>query len=254
MRRSAAFRRLSLGIFGLLLGTFMACVHVPAKRGRPCAQPPQDIERILAAASSRCRSLSGHVRVKVTTPRDTFSFSGDLYARMPDRLHFDIFGFLHRPRFVMIRNGSLLYWRDFSSGRYYAGPLNACPPLPVRFPCSPRFLRNLMGILFLRFPPPVRVSAANLPGDPCRFLLRCGWGTFDLTVDPDRGLPVAMVGPLGGETPFRVTLGDYPAPPKAPIPRHVVIAMGKNRVTLTFKTLEVNPSLPDRLFLPLPPP
>jgi len=251
MKKSDVCKRLSIGAAGLLISLVMGCVRAPIRPVGPCTQTPRTVARTLTGMASRYRSISGHVRVKVTTPHDHYAFSGDLYACLPDKLHFDIFGFLHRPRFVMIRSGSLLYWRDFSSGRHYAGPLEACPILPARFPFSSRFLRDFMKILLMKFPPPLDVTPAESSNVPCRFTLRCGRGVFDLTVDPDRGYPLEMTGPLRQVSPLHVTFADY-SDSAMMYPRRIEISMGKERIELYFKTLVINPSIPERLFVPLP--
>ncbi len=248
MKKFAICKLRSLGAATLLFFLFQACVHVPPKKVTPCNRNPKVYQRALLDLSHAYRSLSGKVRVRVETPEGRFSFIGDLYARSPDKLHFDIFGFLHRPRFLLIKNGSLIAWKDFDSGGHYTGPLDKCPPFPVKFPFSPLFLKDFMKILFLNFPPPLKVLQTRQPGNSCRFLLTCGWGKFDMILNPLCSLPSEIVGPKGDRTPFRLTFSEYSGKDDLMVPHHYVIAVEEVKMEVTFKSLEVNPKIPDESF------
>lgn len=250
MKKYAVYKPRSLGAATLLFFLFQACVHAPPKKGAPCNRNPSVYQQALLDLSRTYRSLSGNVKVWVETPEGKFSLSGDLYARSPDKLHFDIFGFLHRPRFLLIKNGGFIAWKDFESGRHYTGPLDKCPPFPIKFPFSPLFLRDFMRILFLNFPSPIKVLPARQPGNPCRFFLTCGWGKFDMILNPIRNLPSQIVGPEGSRTPFRLTFSKYSGEGDLMVPHRYIIAVEKVKMEVTFKSLEVNPKIPDESFTP----
>ncbi len=252
MKRSAIYRHLSLwaAVLGLLALT--TCVRVPPKKLVPCRLTAETCGRVLNDLARNYRTLSGYAKIRVETKRGALSFSGDLYARSPDKLHFDIFGFLHRPRFWLIKSGNLIAWRDFDSGRRYAGPLEACPAFPVKFPLSPTFLRDFIRILFLNFPPPVRIAPPRHPEGPCRFLLICGWGAFDMESHAALGLPRRIMGPIESRSSFRLTYSDYGESGIGPVPHRLTIVTGEVKMTLDFKTLKVNPKIPANYFMPLP--
>ncbi len=250
MRNSSVLSKtLSLGIVGFFFLIFQACVHAPPVRKKAC-RAPAVYKEALSGLSSAYHSLSGTVKVRVETDKDKFSFTGDLYARAPDKLHFDIFGFLHRPRFILIKRGGTIAWKDFESGRTYTGPIEACPGFPARFPFSPLFLKDLMRILFLDFPGPLALRIPEEPKGPCRFLMTCRWGRFDVTIDPGVGLPVRIEGPKGGKTPFTLTFGDYGEISGLVVPRRYGITVGDVEMTFDFKTLQVNPAIPPEVFVP----
>ncbi len=253
MKRSAIYKPLSLGVAGLLLLLFEACIQRVPKGGTPCQPNARLYRQNLLRFSHLYRSLSGHVKINVQTPEERVSFSGELYATSPDRLHFDIFGFLHRPRFLLIKNGDLLAWRDFDSGRHYLGPLETCPSFPIKIPFPPRFLKDFVRILFLNFPPPLRITPTGRSKDSCLFLLKCGWGTFNLVIDPVPSLPSEITGPQNSPAPFRITFSEYTETPgyHMKIPFRYGISIGKDRVTLRFTLLKINPDIPDRYFIPL---
>ena len=253
MKRFNAFRRLKLWGGVLVLFFLQACAHVPEHKAPPCRQTAAACQRALKAVGQQYRTLSGHARIRIVSPDGRVSFSGDLYAQSPDKLHFDIFGFLHRPRFFLIKNGALIAWKDFGSGRHYTGLLSRCPAFPANFPFSPAFLRDFMRILFLNFPGPLTVTKPDRPESSCHFLLRCAWGLFDMRVDPLHGLPSEVIGPEGSQTPFRLTFSEYAWSPAGWIPHQVGISTRKVEMILTFGALKVNPEIPERYFIPLIP-
>ncbi len=251
MRSSNALSKsLRLGIVGLCLLFFQACVHAPPVKEKTCREDPAVYERALVTLSRSYRSLSGVVKARVATGEEAFSFTGDLYAQAPDKLHFDIFGFLHRPRFVLIKDGERIAWKDFYSGRAYRGPLAQCPGFPVKFPFSPLFLRDFMKILFLDFPGGMKLRPLDAGEGACRFVMDCEWGTFDVTMNPSVNLPSLVAGPKGNRKPFRMSFTDYAEVSSLHVPRRYEITVGEVTMTFTFKRLEVNPTLSPEIFVP----
>jgi len=255
MKSYSAFSRLlKHAVAGvLLLLLFQACVHAPKVKKKPCNDDPAPYQQALLNLSSKYKSLAGKVKVQVESRDGKVSFTGDLYAQSPGKLHFDIFGFLHRPRFILIKNGDSIAWKDFDSGRSYTGPLEACPGFPVKFPFSPSFLRDFMRILFLDFPGHVRVLPPEKGEEPCRFLMMCRWGIFDMTVDSSVGLPVLLEGPQGESARFRLSYGNYAPVSSLVVPRRYGIAIRDVRMTFEFKTLKVNPPVSEKVFVPVIP-
>ena len=160
----------SLLLVSVLFLLFQACAHVPPKKVKPCQRDPAVYQQALERLSHGFKALSGRVKVHVETERGSVSFTGDLYAQSLDRLHFDILGFLNRPRFLLIKDGETIAWKDFDSGRSYMGSLEDCPGFPGGFPFSPLFLRDFMRILFLNFPAPFKFIQRDDTEDPCDFI------------------------------------------------------------------------------------
>jgi len=253
MRKSTISKAFSIGITGLLFFVFQACVHAPRKRHGPCDSNPLVYQQALLNLSRSYKGLSGKVKVHVETPDGKFSFTGSLYAQPPGRLHFDIFGFLHRPKFLMIKDGNTLAWKDFDSGRHYEGPLDKCPEFPVKFPFSPLFLRDFIRILFLDFPLPLKILPNAPVSKPCRFLMMCAWGKFDLLIDPDNGLPAEMEGPKGQSKTFKISFSGYSEGSSYNVPHRYGFAANGVKMEVEFKSLEVNPKFPTNIFVPLLP-
>ena len=252
MRSSGALSRILnfLCLVGFFLFALQACVHVPSRKGVPCKGDPGVYRRALSKLAETYKGLSGTVKVRVESKEGKVSFTGDLYAASPDKLHLDVFGFLHRPRFVLIKSGETIAWRDFDSGRSYVGPLARCPGFPANFPVSPLFLRDFIRILFLNFPGPLAVRAPEGTDDPCRFTLTCRWGSFEVTMDPGVALPVLVVGPKGEKFPFRLTFSDYAEVSSLVVPRRYGISVRDVHMTFDFRTLKVNPAFPPGVFVP----
>jgi hypothetical protein len=226
---------------------------VPQKKAKPCQTDPAVYQEVLLKLSQEFKALSGRVKVHVETERGSASFTGDLYAQSPGRLHFDILGFLNRPRFVLIKDDEIIAWKDFDSGRSYMGPLEACPGFPGEFPFSPLFLRDFMRILFLNFPGPFKILPGENAVSPCDFTLTCRWGTFDVTMDPQVGLPVFLKGPRDKADMFQITFADYFRSSGLDVPREYEIVVKDVRMTFTFKTLQINPRISEEVFVPLVP-
>ncbi len=250
---SALSKSLSLLLAGVLFFLFQACVHAPQKKGPTCQADPEIYRRALLTLSRNYVSLSGKVKVRIETSQGNVSFTGDLYAKAPDKLHLDVFGFLHRPRFVLIKNGETIAWKDFDSGRSYMGLLERCPGFPVKFPFSPLFLRDFMRILFLNFPGSLKILPGGDAETPCAFQMVCGWGVFDAIMDPRVGLPVFLKGPKGEKEIFEITFSDYSEVSSLQVPWRYGVDVKDVKMTFEFKTLDVNQEIPRKIFIPLLP-
>lgn len=252
MKKSSVFKTISIGIAGLLFFVFQACVHAPPRKAAPCNSNPLVYQYALLNLSQGYKSLSGKLKVRIETLDGRYSFTGMLYAQYPGKLHFDVFGFLNRPRFLLIKEGRKISWKDFDTGQHYSGSLDRCPPFPVKFPFSPLFLRDFMRILFLNFPRPLEVRSTDHASVSCRFLMSCAWGTFNLLIDPAHGLPSEVEGPKGEEKPTRITFSDYSRVSSFVVPHRYGIYVGNVKMELVFKSLAVNPKIPEKYFIPLP--
>ncbi len=256
MRNSGAYSKILKFLFVVyLLYAFQGCVHAPGKKATRCGSDPTPYRMTLRKLTDAYRGMSGKIKVHIETSEGNLSFPGTLYASYPDKLHLDIYGFLHRPKFFLVQRGELIAWKDFETGRRYEGPLAACPPFPVRLPFSPRFLKDLVRVFFLNFPEPLKISPLRKSEGDCYFRMVCGWGRFNLLFDPIKKLPLSLEGPLGAEDVFTIRFSHYRKGEKSLlVPWEYEISVRDVVMTISFKDLLVNPPLSEDIFLPSLPP
>ena len=72
-------------------------------------------------------------------------------------------------------------------------------------------------------------------------------------MDPEVELPISLKGPRGNVDAFRITFADYFRTSDLDVPREYKIAVKDVRMTFTFRTLQINPEIPENVFIPILP-
>ena len=249
MKKSAVSSKKSkISLFAFFFLVLNACVLIPVKPVKQCQQDPGIYQNELQVLSSRYKGLEGKISVQLQTAEGKLTFSGHLYAKNPDSLRFSVYGIFHQLKFLLVKQGERLAWRDFDSGRQYQGPLDACPDFPSHLPFAPAFMRDFVRILFLNFPPPVTLTAAGKMPGSCQFDLLCAWGLFGLTVDPEYNLPLRME--RAGTTGFSVSFSDYFPAPVGVVPHAYTMTVRGITMKIRFRTLKINPPFQGGIFTP----
>jgi len=245
-------RKLKISLLVFFFLVLHACVIIPVKPVKKCSQDSGVYQNALQLLSSRYETLEGKISIQLKTAEGKIAFSGHLYAKNPNSLRFSAYGIFHQLKFLLIKQGNFIAWKDFDSGRQYQGPLDTCPDFPSHLPLKPRFMRDFIRILFLNFPHPVIfTSAGQIPGS-CQFDLSCAWGIFGLTVDPEYSLPLQMekTGEKTESTGFIITFSDYLPASIGYVPHTYKIKTHGINMKIRFKTLKINPHLGENIFIP----
>jgi len=249
MKKSAVFsKKLKISLLALLLLVLNTCVLIPVKPVKQCQQDPGIYQNALRLLASRYKGLEGKISVQLQTAKGKLTFSGHLYAKNPDSIRFSIYGIFHQLKFLLVKQGERLAWKDFDSGRQYQGFLDACPDFPAHLPFSPGFMRDFTRILFLNFPSPVVLSTTGRTPELCQFNLSCAWGLFGLTVDPEYNLPLRIE--KAGTAGFSVSFTDYISSSVGVVPRAYTMTAHGMTMKIRFRTLKINPSFQEGIFTP----
>ncbi len=218
---------------------------------------PGELLQALASRSARLQRLRSEVSFSVNGVRGRGSTSGLVAAERPARLRLELDDFFGNPAAMLTTDGTTLGLYQASGNIFATGPAsaqNVARLVPIEIPVS-----EAVDLLF-GDPRPLGSEVRSFFVDRQRYsyalVFTSGSGTGErrqrIDLDTETLVPVGEA--VEGLAPFEARFLDFEPDSGLRLARRLELNSPGGRITLRFKSLEINPVLAPELFVPRSPP
>jgi len=235
-----------------------ACPRRPLSFGpRGEIQDPNEILQALASRSAKLHRLRSEVSFGMNGARGHGTTAGLVAAERPARLRLELDDFFGNPAAVLTTEGTTLGVYQASSNTFSTGlasPRNVASLVPIELPVD-----EAVDLLF-GDPKPIGAQVQGFFVDRGRYsyalLFAAGTGSRErrqrIDLDTETLVPVGET--VEGWAPFEARFSNFESDTGLHVLRRLEVDSPEGKVTLTYKSLELNPQLSGDLFIPRAPP